>query len=181
MVRLVVVRRSTWLAVLVRWRLAVGTSTLGGIGRWSLLLLALLWVSLLLAVAALLSLVTLLWLAICCGLGVIILTVTGWLAVGTVTDADKRTNINWQDIQQPTRFEQLDAFPLQEPQGNLTGLLAVVGTPAVKTHHKKNVCNISKWTHTPVVQWEQLVARIQGRQSGLCRQTDYHKTEKQPE
>lgn len=43
------------------------------------------------------------------------------------------------------------------------------------------MCNLNKWTHTPVVQWEQLVGRIQGRPSELYRQTDCHKTEKQPE
>lgn len=93
MVGLVVVGWSTGLAVLVRWRLAVRTTPLGGISRRSLLLLALLWVSLLLAVAALLSLVTLLLLPICCWLGVIILTVTGWLAVGTVTELNKNRTL----------------------------------------------------------------------------------------
>lgn len=59
------------------------------------MLLALLWVSLLLAVAALLSLVSLLLLAICCLLGVVILTVTGWLAVGAVTDADSGKTLTY--------------------------------------------------------------------------------------
>lgn len=149
MIGLVVVRRSTGLAVLVRRRLAVGTSTLGGISRWSLLLLALLWIALLLAVAALLSLVTLPLLAICCCLGVIVLTVIGWLAVGTVTDADKGQTLPDKIC---TKFEQLDTFPLQEPQGKFMRPLTILpGTPAVKTHQKKNVCKINQWTHTPVV------------------------------
>lgn len=71
---------------------------------------------------------------------------------------------------------------MQEVQGSFTGPLAVLpGTPAVQMQLKKNACNMNKWTHTPVVQWEQLVGRIQGRQSGLYRQTGCHKTGKQLE
>lgn len=84
-----VVGWSALLAVLVGWRLPIGTSSLRGISRRSLLLLALLLVSLLLAVACLLGLVARLLLAICCWLGVAILVVTSRLAVSIVTDGDK--------------------------------------------------------------------------------------------
>lgn len=73
------------LVVLVGWRLSIGTSSLRRVSRRSLLLLALLLVSLLLAVACLLGLVARLLLAICRRLGVATLAVTSWLAVGIVT------------------------------------------------------------------------------------------------
>lgn len=90
MVGLVVAGGSTLLAVLVSWRLTVGTSSLRRIGRRSLLLLlALLLVSLLLAIACLLCLVAWLLLTICCWLGVAILVVAAWLAVSIVTVRNK--------------------------------------------------------------------------------------------
>lgn len=86
MAGLAVVRWSTLLVVLTGWRLPVGTSSLRRISRRSLLLLlALLLVSLLLAIACLLGLVARLLLAICCWLGVAILVVTSRLAVSIVT------------------------------------------------------------------------------------------------
>lgn len=90
MVGLVVAGGSTLLAVLVSWRLTVGTSRLRRISRRSLLLLlALRLVSLLLPIARLLCLVAWLLLPICCWLGVAILVVAAWLAVSIVTDTDK--------------------------------------------------------------------------------------------
>lgn len=91
MVGLVVAWWSTLLAVLVGWGLTIGTSSLRRVSRRSLLLLALLLVSLLLAVACLLSLVARLLLAICRWLGVAILAVTSRLAVGIVTERQSRT------------------------------------------------------------------------------------------
>lgn len=89
-VRLAVTGWSTLLTELAGWRLSIGTSSLRRISRGSLLLLlALLLVSLLLAIACLLSLVAWLLLAICCGLGVAILVVTSWLAVSIVTDGNR--------------------------------------------------------------------------------------------
>lgn len=86
MAGLVVVGWSTLLVVLTGWRLPVGTSSLRRISRRSLLLLlALLLVSLLLAIACLLGLVARLLLAICCWLGVATLVVTSRLAVSIVT------------------------------------------------------------------------------------------------
>lgn len=94
-VGLVVAGWSTLLTELARWRLPIGTSSLRRISRGSLLLLlALLLVSLLLAIACLLSLVAWLLLAICCGLGVAILVVTSWLAVSIVTDRDRAKKQN---------------------------------------------------------------------------------------
>lgn len=94
MVGLIIVRWSTLLVVLVGWRLTIRTSSLRRVSRRSrLLLLALLLVSLLLAIACLLSLVARLLLAICCWLGVAVLVVTGWLAVSIVTkNKDKKKN-----------------------------------------------------------------------------------------
>lgn len=87
MAGLVVVGWSALLAVLAGRRLPIGTSSLRRISRRSLLLLlALLLVSLLLAVACLLGLVARLLLAICCWLGVAILAVTSRLAASIVTD-----------------------------------------------------------------------------------------------
>lgn len=81
------------LAVLVGWRLPIGTSSLRRVSRRSLLwLLGLLLVPLLLAVACLLGLVARLLLAICCWLGVAILVVTSRLAVRIVTDRQSKTN-----------------------------------------------------------------------------------------
>lgn len=79
---------STLLAVLVGWRLPIGTSSLRRISRRSLLLLLglLLVPALLLAVACLLGLVARLLLAICCWLGVAVLVVTSRLAACIVTD-----------------------------------------------------------------------------------------------
>lgn len=75
------------LAILVGWRLPVGTSSLGRVSRRSLLLLlGLLLVPLLLAIACLLGLVTRLLLAISRWLGVATLVVTSWLAARIVTE-----------------------------------------------------------------------------------------------
>lgn len=91
MVGLVVTGWPTLLAILVCWRLPIGTSSLGRVSRRCLLLcLCLLLVSLLLTIRWLLGLVTRLLLAISCWLGVAILVVTSRLTVSIVTDKDKR-------------------------------------------------------------------------------------------
>lgn len=78
------------LAVLAGWRLPIGTRSLRGVSRRSLLLCwGLLLVPLLRAVAGLLGLVARLLLAIGCWLGVSTLTVTGWLAASIVTERNK--------------------------------------------------------------------------------------------
>lgn len=91
MVGLVVTGWSTLLAILVGWRLPIRTGSLRRVSRRSLLLLlGLLLVSLLLAIAWLLGLVTRLLLAISCWLGVAILVVASRLAVSIVTDGGQR-------------------------------------------------------------------------------------------
>lgn len=93
MVGLVVTRWATLLVVLIGWGLPIGASSLGRVGRGSLLLLlALLLVALLLAVAGLLGLVARLLLAVRRGLGVTVLVVTSRLAVGIVTNGKKGDN-----------------------------------------------------------------------------------------
>lgn len=90
MVGLVVTGWSTLLAILICWRLPIGTSSLWRVSRRSLLLLlGLLLVSLLLTITGLLGLVTRLLLAISCWLGVAILVVTSRLAASIVTDWNK--------------------------------------------------------------------------------------------
>lgn len=71
MIVLIVTWWSTLLSILVSWRLPISTSSLGGIGRRSLLLRLTLW----LAIACLLGLIPCLLLPVSCRLAIATLTV----------------------------------------------------------------------------------------------------------
>lgn len=164
MVGLIVTGWSTLLVVLVGWRLSIGTSSLRRVSRRSLLLLALLLVSLLLAVACLLGLVARLLLAICRRLGVATLAVTSWLAVGIVTERQSKTNTVSKERSVVVKFTfhlvhdqwvLTSVVQLEQPAGHIQGrqtgqyTLAESHKTGRQLEQQRLECSHNHWLHNP--------------------------------